>query len=76
MSEQQEHHEEKRGVSGIIKMSIIIAVILLAGLAILLMTDLVSMATFTTYLKTILIVIGIGTLASVTVSLLSRPSSK
>lgn len=71
-----EQHEEKRGVSGVIKMSIIIAVILLASLAILLVTDLISMATFTSYLKTILIVIGIGTLASVTISLLSRPSSK
>jgi hypothetical protein len=72
MSDQGDSNSTNQGLSGILKLAIIISVILLAGLAIMLVTDIITREAFDTYLKTLLIVIGITTVASVVIALLQR----
>lgn len=74
MAEQQAQTKpEKNGLPGILKFAIMLAVIVVAILAILLLTNTISRAVFNDYLMTLLGVIVIGTVAAALISMLSGP---
>lgn len=76
MLEQDEENKSRRGLLGILKIALIITVLLIASLATLLATDVLDSEAFYNYLKTLLIVIGIATVSSVVVAMLSSPDKQ
>ncbi len=69
----QQTNDSKSGLPGILKFSFAIAVMLVAGLAILLVTGNISKETFNDYLVTLITVIAIGTVAAALIAFLSGP---
>ncbi len=63
----------KSGLSGILKLAFAITVILVAALAILLVTGTISKEVFNDYLTTLLSVIVIGTIAAALITILIGP---
>jgi len=76
MSDQDDIGPKNHGLSGILKMAFIIAVLVLASLLILLTTDIITTDTFNSYFKTMFSIIGITTLASLVIALLIRSGNK